>query len=1259
MKKKLLSIFLAVAMMIALLPAETFAAPANTEVTSLSGVSFTVEANNDAGLGGDVKVTFTKSGSNYSGTLYLPGSADISKLMLSWNAGVTVEGCTKGETPIPAKGESKTYSVTAGGSTASFTIKTMQGSKGVEGMFLEIDESKGTIAAMNGDSNHETECFGAFTFKGKDYFLSMKGRGNWTWTNCVKKPYNLTIYKDDTYEKKDGVKLISGVKAKKWSILANELDSSYLRNKVGYDIAYELGVGLPSESIDVWMNGEYLGNYLMTPKNDYQVPDDGYMVEIDNRSDVDQFTLPNSPNFTVKEMADNLTVNDVKKSVSKAWDALRQTNSDEYLKYFDLDSWAKVYLLQELYKNLDASVGSIFFTKASMEDGDKLMAGPVWDLDQTLGRTNTTYVNMDRNNENSGSGWYIDGITDYQAPFYQLLGKHESFMKRVYEIYNENKAALEGILANVDTQSTIIADSALMDFYYWDRALSGSAAVTADSKTFGTGKYAVTYRKTDSWEAYISNMKEYITKRLLFFSDNLTVAAPVGIITGATNLAVGDVLNLTANCSADSYQWQQSTDGENWTDIKGATNKTYSAVTTIAMNGTQYRLIAQNMGSIINTTRVAKVATGAKKTLEPVTLVVSLKDHEHNYKGVVTKPTCTEDGYTTYTCSCGDSYVIADKESKLGHNFVNGKCTRCEEKDPAYIPQCVVNKSISLSEGTFTFTLGGQNLGEYTFARSGNNWIIQDKDGKYLGFANNALSNNSFGWTYSNGRFQTSVTTTTSGGGILSWLFGGRNRTTTTTYYLVYTNGRISVSTGTNGSNTSFAQNIENLTHTYGDWTKDNNGQHSKTCAVCGNKVSEPCVYDQEGHKCICGRVDPDLSYVTATFVTGEGASLAPAAQTVISGEGKVTKPAKDPTRTGYIFDAWYEGDNAFDFNSVITENLTITAKWIECNEHNYVNDICTKCGLKDPNAVTLCSGDISVSLAEGKLMLTLGGQNLGEYTFTRSGNNWTIKDKDGKYLGFANNTLSDNAFGWTYSNGCFQTSVTTTSSGNQGFGGILGWLFGGGNRTTTTNYYLVYTNGHIAVSTSTNGANAAFTKHVESDTHSFGNWTSRDGKHEHKCSVCGATEEGNCTYGGDHKCTTCGAYDPATVSVNVNVVLSQRTSGGNQGFGGVFGWLFGGGNRGTTTYTATINVTVTGATASRVEYSTNGGSSWVNGNTVTSNSQIGDFLIRVTDSNGKVHNFKYENGSVEKAEQFRNTMVAGYYLATIIFCKKEQALFQ
>ena len=41
---------------------------------------------------------------------------------------------------------------------------------------------------------------------------------------------------------------------------------------------------------------------------------------------------------------------------------------------------------------------------------------------------------------------------------------------------------------------------------------------------------------------------------------------------------------------------------------------------------------------------------------------------EHSYSSIVTAPTCTERGYTSYTCGCGDGY-ISDYVDASGHNF--------------------------------------------------------------------------------------------------------------------------------------------------------------------------------------------------------------------------------------------------------------------------------------------------------------------------------------------------------------------------------------------------------------------------------------------------------------------------------------------------------------------------------------------------------------------------------------------------------------
>ena len=67
-----------------------------------------------------------------------------------------------------------------------------------------------------------------------------------------------------------------------------------------------------------------------------------------------------------------------------------------------------------------------------------------------------------------------------------------------------------------------------------------------------------------------------------------------------------------------------------------------------------------------------------------VRLTVTEPAHEHSYEAAVTAPTCTEGGFTTYTCECGESY-IADEVDALGHDYVDGICTRCGEADPDYV----------------------------------------------------------------------------------------------------------------------------------------------------------------------------------------------------------------------------------------------------------------------------------------------------------------------------------------------------------------------------------------------------------------------------------------------------------------------------------------------------------------------------------------------------------------------------------------------
>ena len=68
----------------------------------------------------------------------------------------------------------------------------------------------------------------------------------------------------------------------------------------------------------------------------------------------------------------------------------------------------------------------------------------------------------------------------------------------------------------------------------------------------------------------------------------------------------------------------------------------------------------------------------------------------------------------------------------------------------------------------------------------------------------------------------------------------------------------------------------------------------------------------------------------TITFNSNDGTSVAP--QNVNAGE-KLAEPTPAPTKVGFTFDGWYEDSTfskKFDFNTPITDSMTLYAKWTE-----------------------------------------------------------------------------------------------------------------------------------------------------------------------------------------------------------------------------------------------------------------------------------------------------------------------------------------
>ena len=131
-----------------------------------------------------------------------------------------------------------------------------------------------------------------------------------------------------------------------------------------------------------------------------------------------------------------------------------------------------------------------------------------------------------------------------------------------------------------------------------------------------------------------------------------------------------------------------------------------------------------------------------------------IEEHEHDYEAVVTPPTCTEEGYTTYTCAqCGDSYeddfvdalghdwadaTCEEPETctrceetrgeTLGHDYEDGECTRCGEADPDYHEhayEAVVTDPDCVTEGytTYTCTICGESYVDDYTDPLGHDWV--------------------------------------------------------------------------------------------------------------------------------------------------------------------------------------------------------------------------------------------------------------------------------------------------------------------------------------------------------------------------------------------------------------------------------------------------------------------------------------------------------------------------------------------------------
>lgn len=357
--------------------------------------------------------------------------------------------------------------------------------------------------------------------------MEIKGRGNSSWS-MPKKSYNINL--------KEKKKVLGMGKSKKWALIANYVDKTFLRcNYVSY---LNHNVFLDSENnstlgwnpsyvhVDVIMNGEYIGNYTLAERikidnervNIADISKDfdngGFICEINERFDeLFNFRTTHGTSWAGKDgLAISLKEPDevskevqikVQKIVQDAEDALFSEDFKDYetgyAKYFDVEALVDWYILHEYIKMRDATC---FFTSAYFyydPSDKKLHMGPCWDYDTGAGNSDDSV-----NCQSYGFDLKLN------ATWFSKLFEDEAFVNLVKRRWNILKSNLVNSLTYLNLISEELTTSAEYNFLRWD--ILGKNAY---------GFNPAGYRERLTYQSEIDWMKNWLSRRIVWLDTNI------------------------------------------------------------------------------------------------------------------------------------------------------------------------------------------------------------------------------------------------------------------------------------------------------------------------------------------------------------------------------------------------------------------------------------------------------------------------------------------------------------------------------------------------------------------------------------------------------------------------------------------------------------------------------------------------------------------------------------------------------------------
>lgn len=369
------------------------------------------------------------------------------------------------------------------------TTLTVTRSQGLPALY--IDSGSGSMEHIHGKKgNREAGRMSLYTPDGGLAYTGnldeIAGRGN-DWL-IPKKSYSLQLAA--------GADLLGMGQAEKWILQANAFDASHLRNKLVYDFADDLGLAYSPESrwVDLYLNGEYAGLYLLCERNELHAQrvslegSNTYLVSMDLAWRLEENGKPFVTTdfgyaFRIhgSQINDN-TLQQLLQSVENAVcaeDGRDPLSGKHWTELIDLDSWVRKYLVEEIFGNGDGGAISQYFY-GSAGDGP-MYAGPVWDYDVSMGNSQAQRV---REPEIILAGRSRIWSNNISLSWYSGLYRQELFYERMVQVYRETCLPLLDTFLNTNLAeyTAQIEGASAMNQLRWENvgAYQVSAAAEAE-----------------------------------------------------------------------------------------------------------------------------------------------------------------------------------------------------------------------------------------------------------------------------------------------------------------------------------------------------------------------------------------------------------------------------------------------------------------------------------------------------------------------------------------------------------------------------------------------------------------------------------------------------------------------------------------------------------------------------------------------------------------------------------------------------------